>query len=184
MQEEVEQKTINLAVRTLSISGRALYNALNSYLQDIKNSQSRFLSKQQTKAQIKAYKANTKVAKKNAHIHGKQTVKQLLSQGQGAETIDIGSSGAKDFQRIANKYGVDFAIVKDKNESPSIYTVFFKAKDVDAIKKVLKDFSAKQIKRSHPETEKPSVIEKLNKFKEIVKNTPRKHREKHKEQER
>ncbi len=31
MQEEVEQKTINLAVRTLSISGRALYNALNSY---------------------------------------------------------------------------------------------------------------------------------------------------------
>ncbi len=182
MQEEVEQRSVNLAVRTTSVTGRVLYNALRSYVQDVKNRSSRRLSKKQTKAQIKAYKTKAKVEKKYAPVHGKQTVKQLLRQGQGAETIDIGSSGAKDFQKIANKYGVDFAIVKDKNVSPPIYTVFFKAKDVDAIHKVLKDFSTKQLKREHPE--KSSIIEKLNKFKEIVKNTPRKHREKHKEQER
>lgn len=183
MQEEVEQRSVNLAIRTTSLTGRVLYNALRSYVQDVKNSRSRRLSRKQTKAQIKAYKARAK-SEKNTHVHGKQTVKQLLSQGQGAETIDIGSTGVKDFQKIANKYGVDFAIVKDKNVSPPIYTVFFKAKDVDAINKVLKDFSAKQVKREHSEDKKPSVIEKLNKFKEVVKNTPRKHREKHKEQER
>lgn len=183
MQEEVEQRSINLAVRTTSLSGRVLYNALRSYVQDVKNRSSRRLSKKQTKAQIKAYKARAKAEKKYAPVHGKQTVKQLLSQGQGAETIDIDKSSARDFKRIANKYGVDFAIVKDKNTTPNVYTVFFKVKDVDAIKKVIKDYSAKQVKFENKE-KKPSILEKLDKFKEIVKNMPKKHREKYKEQER
>ena len=38
-----------------------------------------------------------------------------------------------DFQKIAKKYGVDFAVVKDKNVNPPVYTIFFKAKDMDAV---------------------------------------------------
>ena len=64
MQEEVEQRSVNLAVRTTSVTGRVLYNALRSYVQDVKNRSSRRLSKKQTKAQIKAYKTKAKVEKK------------------------------------------------------------------------------------------------------------------------
>ena len=62
------------------------------------------------------------------------------------------------------------------------YTVFFKAKDADAITAVLKEYGDKMTK--HAENERPSVLEKLKAFKEIVPNMPRKNKEKRKEQER
>ena len=99
--------------------------------------------------------------------------------------MEIGDAGIRDFKRIANKYGVDFAIVKDKNENPPKYKVFFKAKDADAITSVLKEYSDRLSKRKKEAgKERPSILNKLKKFKEIVANTPLKHREKRKEQER
>ena len=79
---------------------------------------------------------------------GKQSVKTLIRQGQGVSSIPLADEGLKDFQKIAKKYGVDFAVVKDKNSEPPIYTIFFKAKDQDAITRILDDYAAKQIKKS------------------------------------
>ena len=118
-------------------------------------------------------------------VKGKQSVKELIGQGQGVSSMDIGDSGIKDFKKIANKYGVDFAIVKDKNADPPLYTVFFKAKDADAIKQILKEYAAKQMKKKEKATEKkPSILQKLKKFKEKVASMPRKDKERRKEQER
>ena len=47
----------------------------------------------------------------------------------------------------------------------------------------LKEYSAKQVKRKKTAT-RPSVLQKLKKFKEIVAKTPRKEKEKKKEHER
>lgn len=63
-----------------------------------------------------------------------------------------------------------------------IYTIFFKAKDQDAITRILDDYAAKQIKK--PSKEKTSVLEKLKKFKEIVAAIPKKVAEKKKERSR
>ena len=99
--------------------------------------------------------------------------------------MDIGDSGIRDFKRIANKYGVDFAITKDKTVDPPKYTVFFKAKDADASTSVLKEYAVKQTKRKKSmEKDRPSILQKLKKFKEIVANTARKPKERRKEQER
>lgn len=98
---------------------------------------------------------------------------------------DIDDGGVKDFKKICNKYGVDFAVVKDKTVDPPQFTVFFKAKDADAITQVLKEYSAKQMKKKQKaETKKPSILDKLKKFKDIVARTPRKDKEKRKEQTR
>lgn len=179
MQEEVENKSVNLAVRTGSVSGRVLYQALRSFVQDQRSAVANRTARKESKERLKL----AKMERKNAPKHGRQTVKQLIGQGQGVESMDIGDAGIRDFKHIANRYGVDFAIMKDKNENPPRYTVFFKAKDVDAITAVLKDYSAKQVKRKE-DKEKTSILEKLNQFKEKVKNTPRKDKEKRKEQER
>ena len=115
---------------------------------------------------------------------GKQSVKELIGQGQGVSSMDIGDSGIKDFKKIANKYGVDFAIVKDKEADPPRYTVFFKAKDADAITQILKEYAAKQTKRKEKAAEKkPSILQKLKKFKEKVASMPRKNKERRKERE-
>ena len=97
--------------------------------------------------------------------------------------MPIGDKGVRDFKKICKKYGVDFAIVKDKNEDPPIYTVFFKAKDADAIANVLKEYSAKQMKKQEKK-ERPSILEKLKKFKDIVAKQPKKEKERRKEHER
>lgn len=135
----------------------------------------------------KAVQASVKAAGKAAvnKIHpttGKQSVKTLIRQGQGVSSISLADEGLKDFQKIAKKYGVDFAVVKDKGTSPPVYTVFFKAKDTDAITRILQDYSAKQVKK--PSVEKTSVLEKLKKFKEIVAAIPKKVAEKKKERSR
>ena len=69
--------------------------------------------------------------------------------------------------------------MKDKNEEPPVYTIFFKAKDTDVITKILQDYSEKQVKKKA--VERPSVLEKLKKFKEAVAAIPRKVAEKKKE---
>lgn len=134
-----------------------------------------------------AVQAPVKAAGKAAvnKIHpttGKQSVKTLIRQGQGVSSIPLADEGMKDFQKIAKKYGVDFAVVKDKKARPPVYTVFFKAKDTDAITRILQDYSAKQVKK--PSVEKTSVLEKLKKFKEIVAAIPKKVAEKKKERSR
>lgn len=167
MQEEVENKTVNLAVKTTKVSLKLLIRALITYKRKLENKQ------------------RLKQVAKNTHTKGKQSVKELIGQDQGVSSMEIGDSGIRDFKKLANKYGVDFAIIKDKNETPPKYTVFFKARDADAITQVLKEYAAKQTRRKKSaEKERPSVLQKLKKFKEKVASMPRKSKEKRKEMER
>ena len=167
VQEEVEHKTVHLAVRTAEVSAKELCRALRRYLEELHRKNKEM-----------------KAATKDAPVQGKQSVKELVGQGQGVSSMEIGDTGIRDFKRIANKYGVDFAIVKDKEGDPPKHTVFFKAKDVDAIKLVLKDYAQKVVKRKErDERERPSVLEELKRFKEKVASMPHKERERQKERE-
>ena len=167
MQEEVEHKSVNLAVRSSKVTAQVLYKGLKAFIEHQKR------------------KAAMKAADKDEPIKGEQSVKELVGQGQGVSSMPIGDDGIKDFKKICNKYGVDFAVVKDKTVEPPQFTVFFKAKDADAITQVLKEYSAKQMKKKQKaETKKPSILDKLKKFKDIVAKTPRKDKEKKKEQTR
>lgn len=114
---------------------------------------------------------------KNPHIHhGKQTVKQLVGQGTGVQSIEITDKNIKSFEKVARKYGVDYALKKDPEQGK--YLVFFKARDADALNAAFAEYTAKTVKR---EKDKPSILAKLAHFKEVVKNSTRdteKHRQK------
>ena len=148
MQEEVENKTVHLAIQSGKVTVKTLLKGLHAW--------------------YRHHQRKKDVAKMSGeNVKGKQSVKELIGQGQGVSSMDIGDSGIKDFKKIANKYGVDFAIVKDKEADPPKYTVFFKAKDADAITQILKEYAAKQTKRKEKAAEKkPSILQKLKKFKE------------------
>ena len=103
MQEEVENKSVQLAVRSSKVTLKLLLRALRAYIRHHQN-----------KKRLKQYAKS-----KDATVKGKQSVKELVGQGQGVSSMEIGDSGIKDFKKLANKYGVDFAIVKDKSESPA-----------------------------------------------------------------
>lgn len=158
MQEEVENRTVNLAINTTKLSGRLLIAAIRKFRQ------------QQERA-----KAGKRVEKPT----GKQSVKQLLGQNQGATNAEIDKSGIKDFERLAKKYGVDFAVRKDKSVDPPRYLVFVRAKDGDALDAICKEHLA----RSMTKDKKPSVLKQLQKFKEIVASIPKKIRQKKQERD-
>ena len=98
---------------------------------------------------------------------GKQTVKQLVGQGAGVTNIEISDKNIKDFESIARKYGVDFAVKKDSTELPPKWLVFFKGRDTDAITAAFKEYSAKHMSKS---AEKPSLIGLMRDLMEKVKN--------------
>ena len=115
------------------------------------------------------------VSNKIHPVRGKQSIKTLIGQGQGVSSIPLADVGLKDFQKIAKTYGVDFAVVKDKKGD----TVFFKVKDTDAVTQILQDYSEKQLKKSV--VDRPSILGKLKKFKEMVAALPKKVAERKKE---
>ena len=169
MQEDVENKTVRLAVQTVKLSFRALYRAYKA---------------EKTKLDRKI--SEHKTTKKEEAAKGEQTVKELIGKGEGVNKIDIEEAGLKDFKKMAKKFGVDFAIVKDNNQDPPMYTVFFKAKDGAAIDKAMEAYAAKDLKmdKADKPKERPSVLKKLARFKEVVAQTPHKVKEKKKELDR
>ena len=142
MQEEVEQRTLTLAINTTKMTANVLKSAISKYL---------------------AYR---KEKKREGPVKpcGKQSVKQLVGQDQGVANIEITDRNIKDFERIARKYGVDFALKKDKTGDIPKYLVFFKARDADALTAAFKEYTAKSDRKKG----RPSVLKKLRKFKDIT----------------
>ena len=115
MQEEVENRTLTLVVSGTKFTGRLMKAAITKYLAHRKEKK---LQKQKSR--------ETPVIP-----HGKQTVKQLIGQNQGVSNIEITDPSIKEFEKIARKYGVDYAVKKDRSSSPPKYLIFFKGRDAD-----------------------------------------------------
>ena len=66
---------------------------------------------------------------------------QLLKRGQGlVSNIDIAKTDLRGFQKVARKYGIDYAVKKDISEGLPKYLVFFKAKDEKLLDAVFSGF--------------------------------------------
>ncbi len=142
MQEEVENRAVTLAIRTGKLTGEVLKDAISKYLAYIKS---------------KNKETDTRYVKPS----GKQTVKELVGQNQGVSNIEVTEKNIKGFERIARKYGVDYALKKDNSGDIPKYLVFFKARDADALTAAFTEYTRKKEKK----LEKPSVIQLIRNLK-------------------
>ncbi len=161
MQEEVTNRSVNLAITTTKLTGRAILKGLRQFLTMNENLQAKL------------------TAIENEPAHGKMTVQELIGKDQGVSTIPVAKTELKGFERVAKKYGVDFAIKKDESVIPSRYTVFFKARDNDALLAAYKEYTAQALNKQ----KRPSVLKKLKELAEKVASLPKKTRQKAQEQE-
>ena len=120
MQEETNEKTIALYIKTGKLTAQQLQKAMKALLAQMKKQHDR-------------------------QNHGKQTLKQLMKQNAGVSNIEITKDNIKAFESTAKKYGIDFALKKDSTETPPRYLVFFKGRDADALTAAFKEFSAKKL---------------------------------------
>ena len=147
MQEEIENKTVNLAISTTKLTARTFVNVGKALLR----------------------------ARQNPR--GKQSVKKLVGQNRGVTNVEIEKTAIRGFERYARKYGIDFAITKDKSAIPPKYMVFFKAQDSDALTAAFQEYSASVLQKG----KKPSVLAQLHDLIQQVAELPGKVREKKQE---
>ena len=152
MQEEVENRTLTLAVNGTKFTGRMLKAAIGKYM---------------------AHRREVKQQKNRdgpVVPHGKQSVKQLVGQGQGVDSIELTDPSTREFDRIARKYGVDYAIKRDRSSDPPRFLIFFKGRDNDAITAAFQEYAGKKVKKAS----RPSVLQKLAVFKDMVRDSAEK----------
>ena len=159
MQEDIENKVVVLIENCSKLTASELRRALGKVLAQVKNGHGQKLPKQEKEA------------------HGKMTVKELAAKDKGMQSIEVNDSNIGSFNRIARKYGIDFAPFKVKGENR--YLVFFKAPDADAMTAAFTEYTQKQIRKAS----RPSILQKLELFKAQVKH-PKKEKTRHKEPER
>ena len=144
MQEDIEHRAVTLAMNVSKMTGRTFRNALAKLLHFLK-------TKRQQHQQVKP--------------RGKQSVKKLIGQNQGVTRVDLShDDDVKQFEHVARKYGVDYAITKVKGEKPR-YLIFFKARDADALTQAFTEYSRKTVEKE----KKPSVLKKLRDLSAVVK---------------
>lgn len=137
--EEISRSTIAISVRASKLTARGLAYALGEAAKKIRKSQA---------------------------PQGKQTVKQLLRHGGEASAIDL-PGRAKDFDRVARRWGVDYAI---KRVEKGKYLLFFKAKQADAITGCFSEYSRRMMNRGRDR--RVPLREQLKRAQELVRNQP------------
>ena len=143
MQEDIEQRSVTLAISTTKLTGRVLKTAIAKFL-----------------AHQRENRASKARASPDVRPRGKQSVKELVGQNQGVSNIEISDKNIRDFDRVARKYGVDYAVKKDRTTSPPKYLVFFKARDADALTAAFKEYTANTVRKQN----RPSILQKLRSF--------------------
>ena len=149
MQEDIEHRSVTLVLKGAKLTEQMLKAAIR-----------KLLASQKKGSRQNNVRSTTTISQ------GKQTVKQLVGQNQGVANIEITDQNIKSFERVARKYGVDFAVKKVRGETPPKYYVFFKARDADALTAAFTEYSTKRVKR----TKRPSVLTELRKMITLVKD--------------
>ena len=134
MQEEVDSRTVALSISAAKFTGRLFKAAIGKYMAHRKEK--------------KLQKARDGPVKPC----GKQTVKQLIGQNQGVSTIESNDPEIKNFERIARKYGVDYAVKKVKTDGKPT--------------QAFTEYSRKTVEKE----KKPSVLKKLRDLSAVVKS--------------
>lgn len=151
--EQTTKETITLTFRAARLTEGALRTAMRAYLN------------------------------KRAHPKGKMSIKQLVNKDGGTtEAIEVNKDNIKSFEKVARKYGIDFAVRADKTQDPPKYIVFFKAKDAEVVSRAFKEYADVTLNKN--KNKKESIHDIINRMKEKMPKNQKKDKHKFQEQDR
>ena len=153
MQEEVEQKTVSLAVNAAKFTGRVLKEAISRHVQN----------------------KNMKSRDKTCAKPGRVTMRQLQKQYGDLRSVTVDDENTRDFERIARKYHVQYKVYRCEKGK---YQIFFKSPNAEAMNAAFEELLKKKVRKADREP----ITQTLQKLKEkiasvIGERTKRKERE-------
>ena len=143
MQEQINEKTVALSIKTAKLTAEVLQKAIKKMLEAQKH----------------------KAAKE---YRGKQTLKHLMKQNTGVSNMEITDANIKAFEPVAKKYGIDYSLKKVKGEKPPRYLV--KGRDVDVMTEAFKEFAAKKLNREKKPSIRKALAAFKEKAKQVNQN--------------
>ena len=151
--EDISRRTIALSIRTGKLTARTLAWALRA--------------------------AGRKIQKeRQTHQtpHGRQTVRQLMKQGEATNSLPV--EAPREFDRVARRWNVDYAFYKN---GVGKYLLFFKSKQADAITACSGEYSRRIMDR--PRARRVPILERMKRAGELLRQRPQKERAKEAERE-
>lgn len=139
MQEEVTNRTVTFVIQAAKLSSDIMRRSMEKYLNSVE---------QKHRSKV-AQKQQEKLAKKREPTQGRIKVKDLAKQNAGMENFEIANKELKRFEKYARKYGINYAVKKDKSKDPPVYLVFFKGRDRSAIDAAFREFTAAQTRKKN-----------------------------------
>ncbi len=158
LQEEVTEKSIAFVAKNNKMTLSVLKTLISAYLKE---------------------KEKQKISKGQTIKRKKISLKELSKKYDGLKSIEINEDNIKGFEKTAKKYGIEYALKKDKTTDPPTYIVFFKGKDTDILDTAFREFIGNEMDKD----KRPSLKQALNKMKEISRTLNKdKVKNKHQEQ--
>lgn len=139
MQEEVNERTVSLSIKTVKLTGRVLASVLQKWLADYKKAHADGLTPQ-----------------------GRQSVKKLMGHEGAKNSIQL-KGAPRQFDRVARKFNVDYAFYKT---GPKDYLLFFKAGQADAITAAFSEYTKRTLNKGK---DKPSILGTLRRLVALTK---------------
>jgi len=136
MQEEIVDKSVDIAVRVTNLTLSQILKGLDAIIKGLEKK-----SNENAHNTIK----DTQTPKEPELKHGKQTLKQLHKHNEGLSTIDINKPNLRELHRAMKKADIDFSCVKDGKGK---YTLFFKGKNADEMTHAFKRYTEKMVERA------------------------------------
>lgn len=149
MQEQVNEKTIAFQVNAAKLTANELKKLIALYLRHQNQ-------KKMNKKGIKSVKPL-----------GKTTLEKLSKKYDGLKNIEITEKNIKDFEKVAKKYNLEYALKKDVQSNPPTYFIFFKGKDLDVIDFAFKEYLKSSLEKT--KDVKPSLKAALKEMVEKAK---------------
>jgi len=143
MQEDIERRTVALSISATKLTGRVLAMALAAAMRKIQ-----------------------KEIEKGQTPQGRQPVKKLMRHKADTNAMPL-DGDTKLFDRIAKEFEVDYSFHKT---GPNKYLLFFKAGQADAITTCFSEYTKRFMAKAKT---RPSILEQLKKFGELVKSKGR-----------
>jgi len=146
--EIVNDKCVALSMRGTKVTGRMLAKTMKGFL-----------------------KMGKGIGRKILTSHGEQSLKSLSKKGAALADIEISGDNIGTFRKTARKFNVDYSLKKDNSQDPPRWTVFFRAKDDKALQSAFNEYAKITLKQK---TRKESMLDRLDKSKELAKSAPEK----------
>lgn len=139
MQEEVEHRTVTLAVNAAKFTGRVLKEAVTRYAQH----------RQTRKKENAATKS------------GRVSMRQLQKQYGDLRSVTVDDDNTRAFERIARKYHVQYKVYRCEKGK---YQIFFKAPNDEAMQAAFMEYSKQKLRKA----DRPTITQTLQKIRDEI----------------